>query len=210
VFIKRAMSPWLYNDFIFRLTKTGREHDRLLKILHEFTEDVSPLASGFACLPFKPNCLSLEQIIRKRLSSYEATYEENGKRVAFLDVLLKEHKADPKRFTLQDVKEEVDLFMFAGHDTTTSALLMAFHAVSQNPAIQSKIREEIDSVLGMSRLYPVQCSNLSLFVHSEGDFNGGISLEQLHQMNYLEMVIKVHKARNQSIHSFRLNAKKSC
>lgn len=37
----RTTKPWLANDYIFPLTPTGREHDRLLTILHGFINDVS-------------------------------------------------------------------------------------------------------------------------------------------------------------------------
>jgi cytochrome P450 len=82
--------------------------------------------------------------------SFECSYDTNArKRIAFLDLLLTEHKQDPDRFTLADVREETDIFMFAGHDTTTSSLLMTCHAISQNPEIQKKLHEEIDSLIGI-------------------------------------------------------------
>ncbi len=34
-------NPLLWNDFVFKLTATGKEHDRYIQILHKFTEDVS-------------------------------------------------------------------------------------------------------------------------------------------------------------------------
>lgn len=36
-------------------------------------------------------------------------------RLAFLDLLLQHHFKDPKNFTIDDVKEEADTFMFAGN-----------------------------------------------------------------------------------------------
>lgn len=40
------------------------------------------------------------------------------KRKPFLDLLLETHLKNPESFPLKGVQEEVDTFMFEGHDTT--------------------------------------------------------------------------------------------
>ena len=36
----RQRSPWVWLDFMYSLTPSGREHDRCIKILHDFTNKV--------------------------------------------------------------------------------------------------------------------------------------------------------------------------
>ena len=36
----RQRSPWLWNDTLYALLPSGREHKRCLKILHDFTNKV--------------------------------------------------------------------------------------------------------------------------------------------------------------------------
>ena len=36
----RQRSPWLWNDILYSLSPSGREHKRCLKILHDFTNKV--------------------------------------------------------------------------------------------------------------------------------------------------------------------------
>jgi hypothetical protein len=43
---------------------------------------------------------------------------------------------------------QLKMFIFAGHETTASALCYAYHLVRTNPATLQKIREEHDNVLG--------------------------------------------------------------
>lgn len=37
---KRQRMPWMWPDWIFKWLPIGREHDRCLKIIHQFTEKV--------------------------------------------------------------------------------------------------------------------------------------------------------------------------
>lgn len=39
--IQRIFKFWLWNDYIFRTSKNGRNFRKSLKILHEFTENAS-------------------------------------------------------------------------------------------------------------------------------------------------------------------------
>ncbi len=93
------------------------------------------------------------------MDTFEETVDKNERRIAFLDLLIKEHKADPNGFTLQDVREEVDVFMFAGHDTTASSLLWTFHALTQNLEVQKKLHEELDSVIGKLKTITTRISS---------------------------------------------------
>jgi cytochrome P450 len=76
---------------------------------------------------------------------------ENGsfsdKRKAFLDILL-QAKNEDLSLTSKDLQEEVDTFMFEGHDTSTSATSWTCHLIGSHPHIQEKLHAEIDRVFG--------------------------------------------------------------
>lgn len=61
VILKRQRMPWLWPDLLFRWTPQGREHDRCLKIIHDFTG----------------------KVIQDRMNDFEAD-RIVGKRAAFL------------------------------------------------------------------------------------------------------------------------------
>ena len=65
------------------------------------------------------------------------------------------------------IREEVDMFMFGGHDSTASALSWTLYLIGRHPEVQKKLHTEIDNA-------PVS-ENLS---------------DKIRNMKYLEYVIK--------------------
>ncbi|XP_065171869.1 probable cytochrome P450 4d14 [Atheta coriaria] len=92
------------------------------------------------------------------------------KKTAFLDLLL-QTTIDGKPLSDEDIMEEVDTFMFEGHDTVSAAISFTLFCIAQHPDIQSKVIEEQRSIFA-----------------NEPDRN--ITSEDLKNMTYLEMVIK--------------------
>jgi cytochrome P450 family 4 len=92
------------------------------------------------------------------------------KKLALLDILL-QSTVDGKPLSDSDIREEVDTFAFAGHDTTSSAMSFCCFTLAKHPEVQQKVFEEIRSVIG-------------------DDKNKSITIQDLNNLNYLERVIK--------------------
>ena len=58
------------------------------------------------------------------------------KRYAFLDSLLLTHFKDPTNFTMKDIVDEVNTFMFEGHDTISISLIFTVLLIAGNPRVQ--------------------------------------------------------------------------
>ncbi|KAJ4931385.1 hypothetical protein JOQ06_025682 [Pogonophryne albipinna] len=87
------------------------------------------------------------EVIRKRK---EALKEENeldrvqGKRnVDFLDILLLARDENKQGMSDEDIQAEVDTFMFAGHDTTASAMSFILYSLACHPEYQKMCRDEV-------------------------------------------------------------------
>ena len=78
--------------------------------------------------------------------------------------------------TDQDVREEVDTFMFEGHDTTACALSWTLLLLANHPRVQERIFKEQKEV----------------FSDLEGEefANADVKQEQLAKMKYLDAVVK--------------------
>ncbi|KAK7590899.1 hypothetical protein V9T40_002512 [Parthenolecanium corni] len=75
---------------------------------------------------------------------------------AFLDLLLGMAEESSKPFTTADIREEVDTFMFAGHDSSSSATAYAVFLLGCHPEIQEKVFQELYSVFGSSDRFPTK------------------------------------------------------
>lgn len=148
---ERQKSPWIWWDFAFRQTRYGKEYYKCLGVLHDFTKSV----------------------IKEKMKSFAQQNKTQGskpKRLAFLDMLLSVADGG-KVLSLDDIREEVDTFMFEGHDTTAAALAWSLHLIGSHPDVQTKIQNELDKVVGQNE-------------------SVNISMEDVKKLEYLEMVVK--------------------
>ena len=133
----RAMNPFYQIEWLYWLTPHGRKTRKLCQFVHSYAERV---------ISERRKVISLEG------SSGEANGLEmhNGKRrkiLDFLDILLMARDEEGQGMSDLEIRNEVDTFMFEGHDTTTSAMSWTLYCLAQHPQHQDKIREEVRSVL---------------------------------------------------------------
>ena len=138
----------MWPDFIFKRLKVGKEHERILNTLHSFTKNV----------------------IQERIKT-KGTHTNVSRRMAFLDVLLHAKTDDGQELSLSDIQEEVDTFMFEGHDTTAAAMTWATYLIGRHPDVQERIHKELDDVF-------------------EDDRNRMCTMDDVRKLQYLEKVIK--------------------
>ncbi|OWF49810.1 cytochrome P450 4V2-like isoform X1 [Mizuhopecten yessoensis] len=163
----RMRRPWYWPDFLFYLLGPGREHDRCLKTLHSFTSKVI-MERSEAFRQSRSQQTTIEDIMKGR-GDDETVYLEKGKRLAFLDMLLCA-SAEGHHLSFEDIREEVDTFMFEGHDTTAAAITFCTHLIGDHPHVQDKLHEEMDQIFG--------------------DSDRPANMKDLKEMKYLECTVK--------------------
>lgn len=135
--IDRTWKPWLHPDFVYYgMTEAGKETASGLKILHDFTDSVIK---------------SRKKDIMEKISNSGHLEEMDNptstkKKEPFMDSLILEHLKNPSYITETDIREEVDTFMFEGHDTTAWGVIWAVYLIGLDRRVQSKLQEEIDHV----------------------------------------------------------------
>ncbi|BAQ61940.1 cytochrome P450 [Geminocystis sp. NIES-3708] len=85
-----------------------------------------------------------------------------------LSLLLKAEDENGDRLTLEELKDQVLLLLFAGHETLTSAIASFCLLTAQHPQVLAKIRQEQQKL----------------------NYQVPFNIEQLKEMTYLEQVLK--------------------
>uniref|UniRef100_A0A8C1TGN6 aromatase n=1 Tax=Cyprinus carpio TaxID=7962 RepID=A0A8C1TGN6_CYPCA len=139
IITKRQRAPWLWPDWIYNKLEEGKEHYRRLKILHSFTASFT--------------------------SSEPDSDSDQGprKRQAFLDMLLKTAYEDGQNASHEDIQEEVDTFMFEGHDTTAASMNWALHLIGSHPEVQKAVQMLVNDLKKLRYLECVIKESLRIF-----------------------------------------------
>lgn len=54
---------------------------------------------------------------------------------------------DNDRLSVDEIRDQIKVFLLAGHETTATALTFALHLLGHSPDVQKRVREEAESVL---------------------------------------------------------------
>ncbi|KAJ3656950.1 hypothetical protein Zmor_015993 [Zophobas morio] len=145
IIVERLFSPIKLFDLTFFLSKDYYIQQKALKVLHGFTMGV--------------------------INSRQRTpINTTTKKIAFLDLLLKISR-DENALTVDEIREEVDTFMFEGHDTTASGISFTLYCLAEHSEVQEKVLEEQKALFGNEK-------------------NPVVTYSELQRMKYLEYVIK--------------------
>ncbi|KAG8040378.1 hypothetical protein G9C98_000949 [Cotesia typhae] len=161
----RHTRVWLRPDWLFNLTKYGKDQIQLLDVIHSLTKKViqrkkEDFKTG------KRNFIKTTESKDAKLTSVEGLsfgqsaglkddldVDDNDvgekKRLAFLDLLM-EAGQNGTVLTEQEVKEQVDTIMFEGHDTTAAGSSFFLSMMGCHPDIQEKVIQELDQIFGDS------------------------------------------------------------
>jgi len=137
----------------------GERHDRLRKLLTSLLETVSsPLSSMVLFFPslqkdwgkWSPWGLFLQmrqQIDDLLIAEIQARREEaDPNRDDILSLLLAARDEAGQPMTDEELRDELLTLLFAGHETTASALAWALYWIDRLPEVKEKLQAEIDSL----------------------------------------------------------------
>ncbi|NXA06509.1 CP4B1 protein, partial [Sapayoa aenigma] len=128
--LSNRIQTFSFKDIFYNLTRKGREFQDACKLAHTHTDKV---------IKERKMLLSNEKELDKILKK---------KHLDFLDILLCSKDVNGVGLSDEDLRAEVDTFMFEGHDTTASGISWLFYCMSLHPEYQQRCREEIQGILG--------------------------------------------------------------
>ncbi|XP_046483858.1 cytochrome P450 4c3 isoform X1 [Neodiprion pinetum] len=132
---KRFITFWAHPDILFNRTSWATEQQAALEVIHNFTN----------------------KVIAERKAEWKLKHDGNfnetpRKRQALLDHLLEVSQCGNTLLTDEDIREEVNTFMFAGHDTVATSVSWILYALGRHPKYQKKILQEYRSVIGCNEI----------------------------------------------------------
>jgi cytochrome P450 len=98
-----------------------------------------------ANLRVKREVAQIEKIIYRIISERRASGRDAGD---LLSMLLAAQDEDGSRMTDKQLRDETITLFLAGHETTASTLSWTWWLLAQNPAVEAKLHQELDAVLG--------------------------------------------------------------
>uniref|UniRef100_A0A6P7H6N8 Cytochrome P450 4C1-like n=1 Tax=Diabrotica virgifera virgifera TaxID=50390 RepID=A0A6P7H6N8_DIAVI len=115
-FVYRIARPWFLIPWLYKLSPSGKRHQNVLKTLHDFSS----------------------RVIRERSKSFDSNPNSEmykSKKMRLIDLLL---SAKIKMGVIDDkgIKNEVNTFIFAGHDTTANSICHALLLLANEPLVQ--------------------------------------------------------------------------
>ncbi|XP_049866094.1 cytochrome P450 4d2-like [Pectinophora gossypiella] len=133
---ERIFHLWLQPDWLYRLFPQYPEHQRCVKIMHDFTDDV-----------IKKKREEIKNQGQNKTKDYDlGTY----KRKTFLDLLISVSGGGEKGYTDVELREEVLTLSVAGTDTSAVAVGYTLKLLAMYPAAQEKVYKELHEVFGDS------------------------------------------------------------
>ncbi|XP_071476283.1 ultra-long-chain fatty acid omega-hydroxylase-like [Diadema antillarum] len=120
----RMFNPLMFYDFIFRLSSKYREWKESYSYVHNVHD----------------------RIVAERRRVYATEKEPEKKTMDFLDTLLLARDSNGNGLSEKEIRDEVNMFIFAGTDTTASALTWLLYTLAQHPEEQARVQEEVDTL----------------------------------------------------------------
>jgi cytochrome P450 len=137
--------------------EAGDIAESLTVIIENFNRMLLPFWKYMRLLPTAKNRRLLEAhrrldaTIYRLISQRRAEGRDHGDLLSML--LAAEDAENPqKRLTDVEVRDQAMTLLLAGHETTANALAWTWHLLTQNEAVRSTMKAEIDDVLGPDRL----------------------------------------------------------
>ena len=126
ILLRRFFNPLMLNETIFSFTSDGKDMKKCAKYLHGFSDN----------------------LIKQRRETLKADPTQLKKRqLDFLDILLTAKDETGVGLTDREIRDEVDTFTFAGHDTTSSTISWTLYVLAKYPNLQKQVRDEVNNIL---------------------------------------------------------------
>jgi cytochrome P450 len=126
--------------------------EALTAIMKTFNRITNPFAAIIAKLPLPSNARMqkaherLDETIYRIINERRKNNADRGDLLSML-LLAQDEEGDGSSMTDKQVRDESLTLFIAGHETTANAMTWTWYLLSQNPEVEAKLHDELDTVL---------------------------------------------------------------
>ncbi|XP_077506300.1 cytochrome P450 4C1-like [Amblyomma americanum] len=136
----RAFRPWMWFQSIYNISIEGMWFRKMVNGVNSFNSKIMNERKKTFHLYRNQGDLSGSE----DEDSKERELQPE-RRMAVIDILLDKHFKDPS-YTMQEIRKDIDLLLFAGHDTSSTAIAWTLYLLGLHPELQRKAQEEMDAI----------------------------------------------------------------
>ncbi|CAG7829573.1 unnamed protein product [Allacma fusca] len=144
---ERIFTPWLWPEFLWKISPLGRREKTNRNILHAYIDKIVQNRK--------------KEIAAQNAGSMEETQLKEKGHLNFIDLLIREQQRGQYGITDKYIRDEINASMFAGHETVSSCLTWTIYLLCTNPEAQTKLHLELDEAFGSDKNRDLQFSELS-------------------------------------------------
>lgn len=122
---KRLGNIFFHYDWIYQWSALAKKQKGAIKVLDDYANDM----------------------IDRRRKEREEQAATDLESKDFLDILFNARDEHGNALQIDEIKDEVATFLFAGYDTTSSAISWAVYNLAMHPDLQEKCRDEVQNLL---------------------------------------------------------------
>lgn len=154
VLATRFMRPHLLPPLLFKLCWPSGYRKQIdgVRCLHKFTDEIIERR--------RQQLMQQQEEKQSERRPDQAAEPSRAKRSALLDTLLQASLEDAPLSDAQ-IRDEVNTFIFEGHDTTTSAASFCLYLLSRHATVQQRLFDELYSHYGADVARPVVYSDFA-------------------------------------------------
>uniref|UniRef100_A0A336M3X1 CSON009398 protein n=1 Tax=Culicoides sonorensis TaxID=179676 RepID=A0A336M3X1_CULSO len=172
---ERMIHPQYRNEFIWKLSSTYKKQVETIKYIDNFINDLIEKRRG--------------EILAKITNDNKP--EDTKEKPALLDILL-QSEMNGKPLSNEDIRGEVNTFMFAGHETTGSTLAFTFYLLAKHPKQQETLFEEIKSHGLINNNEPLTMRTLNSLPYLDGTLKESLRIHPIFPVVPKKCVEDVH------------------
>ena len=137
-------------DVDWEANEIGNSFNEVLSLFHFLALPFSQLLEKLPLLVVRRFQSARERLDAKIFRMIDERRRNGGERGDLLSILIqaRDEEGDGTGMSDEQLRDEMMTIFFAGHETAANALTWTWYLLSQNPAVEAKLHQEIGEVLG--------------------------------------------------------------